>query len=405
MKLAYLVNQHPLPSQTFIRREIAALEELGIPVERYTIRTPFERAVDPADVAESRITRSVLGAGPARILAAVVATAVVDPRRFATAVALAVRLSRRSHRGVAREAAYFAEACLLARWLRRSGVTHVHVHFGTNSVAVALLAKALGGPTYSFTVHGPEEFDRPEALKLREKVAAAELVVAISEYGRSQLLRWSAPEDWPKIHVVRCGLDRAFLGDEPEPIPAGPRLVSVGRLSEQKGQLVLIEAVARVAEEVPGLELVLIGDGDMREEVERAIDAHGCRDVVRLTGVLDSDAVRKEIDASRAVVLPSFAEGLPVVLMEALARGRPVVTTYIAGIPELVDDGCGWLVPAGSVDDLVVALREVLAAPPRDLEEMGREGRRRVLDRHDVRREAARLAELLGASPASSGTS
>lgn len=400
MKVAYLVNQHPSPSQTFIRREIAALEELGVPIERFTLRTPPDPLVDAEDLADQAATRSVIDAGPVRLAVAVLATFLDRPKSFLAVARRAVHLGRRSHRGWGRAVAYFVEACTLARWLRHAGTTHLHVHFGTNAVVVALLAEGLGGPPFSFTVHGPEEFDRPEALKLGEKVAAARFVVAISEYGRSQLLRWTDQRDWSKIHIVRCGLDVAFLAGGATPVPDRPRLVSVGRLSEQKGQLVLVEAMAAVAREVPDVELVLVGDGAMRGEIERAIADTGTGDVIRLAGVLDTAAVRHEIEAARALVLPSFAEGLPVVLMEALARGRPVVTTYIAGIPELVDDECGWLVPAGSVVDLVGAIRAVLAASPATLTAKGAEGRRRVQERHDARREAARLGILFGALPA-----
>lgn len=403
MKLAYLVNQYPSPSHTFIRREIAALEAMGTPVERFSIRRPEVPLVDPRDQAELAATRAVLGAGRATIVTAVLGAMLRHPRGFGAAAARAARWGWRSVRGLPLSVAYLAEACILATWLRRAEVTHLHVHFGTNAVVVAALAELIGGPSYSFTVHGPEEFDRPEGLKLREKVASARFVVAVSEYGRSQLYRWMDPADWTKVHVVRCGLDASFLANEPTEVPDRPRLVSVGRLSEQKGQLVLLEAVSRLIADSPeiGLEVVLVGDGPMRPQVEEAIGRLDLGGTVRLAGVLSNDDVRREVEAARAMVLPSFAEGLPVVIMETLARGRPVVSTYVAGIPELVDASCGWLVPAGSVDRLVDALREVVDAAPHDLAQMGRTGRARVLERHDAQRESSRLAGLFAraASP------
>ena len=172
-------------------------------------------------------------------------------------------------------------------------------------------------------------------------------------------------------------------------MPDCARLVSVGRLCEQKGQLLLVEAVQRLAEEVD-LELVLVGDGPMRADIEALLRTAARPEAVRLAGVLDNQQVRDEMLAARATVLPSFAEGLPVVLMESLALGRPVITTFVAGIPELVHDGeSGWLVPAGSVDELVDAIREVLLAPTARLDEMGRAGAARVRTQHDAAAEAS----------------
>ena len=243
-------------------------------------------------------------------------------------------------------------------------------------------------------MHGPEEFDRPEALHLRDKVHHAAFVVVISSFGRSQMYRWTDREDWPKVHVVRCGLDSAFLRRQLSPVPAARRLVCIGRLGEQKGQLVLVEAAARLLAEGVELELVLAGEGPLREPIEAAIRDAGAGGSISITGWIDNARVRAELEAARALVLPSFAEGLPVAIMESLALGRPVVTTTVAGIPELVDDDCGRLVPAGSIDDLAEAMRWVLDAPTEQLDEMGRIGHERVAARHDVTVEAGILAEL-----------
>ena len=271
MKLAYLLNQYPMPSQTFIRREIAALEGQGIPVERFTLRRTDGSVVDAGDCAEAARTRVVLDVGPVGLAAAVVRRVLESPGPFLRALRLAVRLSRGSSHGLAVHLAYLAEACVLIGWLQRAQISHVHTHFGTNAPMVAMLTEALGGPPYSFTVHGPEEFDRPEALHLAEKVGRAVFVVAISEFCRSQIYRWCDPEDWSKVHVVRCGLDAFFLESAADPVPDRARLVSVGRLCEQKGQLLLVEAVLRLAETID-IELVLVGDGPMRADIE----AHAC---------------------------------------------------------------------------------------------------------------------------------
>ncbi len=262
-----------------------------------------------------------------------------------------------------------------------------------------MLAGALGGPPYSFTVHGPEEFDQPEFLHLAEKIRRAAFVVAISSYGRSQLYRWIGHRDWPKVQVVHCGIEPAFHAGAAVPLPSAPRLVCVGRLCEQKGQLLLVSAVGRLLRKGTPVELVLAGDGEMRAELEALIDQGGLRACVRITGWIDSATVRAEILAARALVLPSFAEGLPVVIMEAMALRRPVLSSYVAGIPELVRPGLdGWLFPAGDVDALVAALEDLLATPAATLEAMGQAAHARVLERHAIDVEAAKLAQLFRAS-------
>jgi len=258
-----------------------------------------------------------------------------------------------------------------------------------------MLARALGGPPYSFTVHGPEEFDAPESLALAEKIRRSEFVIAISSYGRSQLYRWTDHDAWPKIHVVHCGIDSAFHAASPCVTPSPFRLVCIGRLCEQKGQLLLLEAMARIVGKGVPMQLVFAGDGEMRVAVEASIKSLGLGDAVQITGWIDSSRVREEILAARALVLPSFAEGLPVVIMEAMALRRPVISTFVAGIAELVRSGeDGWLVPAGDVEALQEAIEACLTAPDEVIVRMGEGGRERVLARHSADVEAAKLARL-----------
>ena len=398
-RVAYLVNQYPKASHSFIRREIAALERQGVEVQRYAVRGWDADVPDPADALEATRTRYLLRDGLVPIAAATLRAIVARPARFLAALRLAVRLGRRAERPLVYHFVYLGQACLLVEAMRRSSAMHLHAHFGTNSAEVAVLASVLGGPPCSFTVHGPEEFDAPRALHLAEKIRHAAFVVAISSYGRSQLYRWTAAADWSRIEVVHCGLDADFHAAAGAGVPAAPRLVCVGRLCEQKGQLLLVEAAARLHREGVPFELVLAGDGEMRAAIETCVREHGLERSVRITGWVDSARVRAEILAARALVLPSFAEGLPVVIMEAMALRRPVISTCVAGIPELVEHGrTGWLVAAGDLDDLCRAMQECLGAAPADLLRMGEAGRARVLERHDVDREAARLARLFAAA-------
>jgi len=405
MRIAYLINQYPKISHAFIRREIAAVEKEGVEVVRWAIRRPGEPAVDATDSLEAKRTHVLLDAGGSGLVIGFFRVVVTRPWRCARALLRAVRLGFGSQRGVARHLVYLAEAAVLLGWAKRERVEHVHAHFGTNSATVALLCRELGGPSYSFTAHGPEEFDDAAGLGLGEKIAGAAFVVAISSYGRSQLYRHAGVRDWPKIKVVRCGVDEAFLAPPPAPMPPAPRLLSIGRLCEQKGQLVLVEALARLRAQGIAFELGLIGDGELRPLLEEAIARCGLGDCVRILGWADGPAIVKALDESRALVLPSFAEGLPVVIMEALARARPVLSTFVAGIPELVVPGeSGWLVPAGSVDELAAALRQVLETPVERLAAMGLRGREDVRRQHDMagiaRALVAHFREATPGSPA-----
>lgn len=395
MRIAYLINQYPKVSHTFIRREIEALERRGVDVLRLAVRGWDGDLPDPADAAERKRTRYLLRAGPRALAAAMLRVAVTRPLRALAAVGLAWRLSDGSERRFPVHLVYLAEAALVVQWLKAAGVTHLHAHFGTNPAEVALLSAALGGPPWSFTVHGPEEFDKAPALHLADKARDAAFVAAISSYGRSQLYRLLAAADWPKVQVVPCGLEPPLLGAPATPPPAARRLVCVGRLTEQKGQLLLIEAARRLVAGGDSLELVLAGDGEMRDAVEAAIAKAALGGRVRITGWIPGDQVRAEIKAARALVLPSFAEGLPVVIMEAMALGRPVISTYVAGIPELVRPGeHGWLVPAGDAEALTEAMRACLDAPVETLARMGAAAQGRVRARHDVDAAAGRLAGL-----------
>lgn len=386
MKIAYLTNQYPKVSHTFIRREIAALEEHGIEIVRFSIRPTPDELIDPLDVAEETRTNVLLDRGIPRLLLTAIATAVTRPFRFASALRAAVRMGARSERGMMNNLAYLMVGCSLLQLLRREGCEHVHVHFATNPVAVAMLCRMLGGPPYSFTVHGATDFDNPWSISLAEKIERAAFVVTISSFARSQLYRLCAHDQWPKITVARCGVDRSYLDVTPVYATDSRQLVCVGRLCKQKGQLLLIDAAARVRDLGEDFTLLLVGDGEMRPEVDAAIVEHGLEEVVSVTGWASGDEVRDYMNQSRALVLPSFTEGLPVVIMEAFALGRPALTTYIGGIPELVEDKvCGWLIPAGSVDALVGAMAEVLRTPVDDRAAMAREGRARVLASHDTR--------------------
>ncbi|NEY89694.1 glycosyltransferase [Tabrizicola oligotrophica] len=398
MKLAYLVNTYPRASHSFIRREIQALERIALPVHRFAMRSDRGTLVDAGDIAEDQRTEHVLERGLVRLFGTALGWMVARPAATAAAFAQAWACGARGAGGPAgtggrlRHLIYLVEAACIARRCCDLGITHLHAHFGTNSATVALLARGLGGPQFSFTVHGPEEFDAPLALSLGQKIEAAAFVVAISSFGRSQLCRWVAPRHWDKIKVVHCGI-------EPDrfPLPAalptgGPHLVAVGRFSAQKGLDLLIEAMAIAAPALPDLHLTLVGDGELRDRITGQIDRFGLGPRFTLTGWQDEAGVRRALDGAQALILPSFAEGLPMVLMEAMANGRPVIATAIAGVPELVSSDTGWTVPAGDAKALAAALLTLSQVAPDRLAEMGRAARARVFARHDIDKSASLLA-------------
>ena len=393
MKIAYLVNTYPRPSHTFIRREIQALERLGFEVHRFAMRSDRRNLKDAEDKAEDEITEHVLERNRLTLLLSALLWLLRHPLRSVAALDCTLRMGARARLRL-KHLFYFVEAVEITRRCAELGIRHLHAHFGTNSSTVACLAHILGGPRWSYTVHGPEEFDAPRALALGEKSSRAAFSVAVSSYGRSQLCRWTPVEIWPRLKVIHCGIEPARF-PAPAPLPEKLRLVAIGRFSEQKGFPLLIQAVAQAARQHPGLRLTLVGDGELRGEIEAMIEELTLRRHVTLTGWLDETQIKTELDEAQALILPSFAEGLPMVVMEAMAAARPVIATSIAGIPELVTAETGWLVPAGDVQALADAIDTLAETPHARLLRMGQAARARVLIRHDVDREAAKLAQLI----------
>jgi glycosyltransferase involved in cell wall biosynthesis len=395
MRVAYFTNQYPAVSHTFIRREIRALESLGVTVIRYALWTSADNLVHSEDQLELKQTRYVLKAGVLEILKSLLAALGARPLATMRMVLTAMRMGWKSDRGLLRHMAFAIEATVLARWSRQDKVGHLHAHFGTNSAAIAMLAGQLSGVPYSFTAHGSEEFEKAILLSIEEKLRRAAFAVCVSSFGRSQFMRWSSPNQWNKIALVHCGLDSKFFDADVVPPPSIPRLVCVGRLGEHKAQLILVEAVRRLRDDGVDCEVRLVGDGPMRPQVEAAIKQYGLAQQISVTGWVSGECVKAEMIAARAMVLPSFSENMPVVIMEAMALCRPVVSTYIAGIPELVMPGkTGWLVPSSDDIALAEALREVLSAPVEKLAAMGAAGRAHVAEHHDALKEAGKLKLL-----------
>ncbi len=400
-RIAYFVNRYPAVSHSFIRREIHGLEALGMEVERIALRGWDGELVDEVDHDERAATHYILGQSQWRLLQQVFTVFRGAPDRFLSALGLALRMGWRGTRPMPYHLGYLIEACALLQRLQQVQAAHVHAHFGTNSAEIVMLANALGGPPYSFTVHGPEEFDSPGPLGLGEKVRRSAFTVAITSYARAQLYRWVEHGHWHKVKVVHCALEPGFFTAPPVPVPSEPRFVCIGRLNEQKGQLLLLEAARILHGKGIAFEIVLIGNGELRSQLDDTIRRYGLQQQVHLAGAVSTEQMRAEIQRARALVLPSFAEGLPMVIMEVMGLRRPVLTTWVAGIPELVRHGTdGWLIPPGSVEHLVQGMEAVLATSTEDLQRMGDSAWLRARERHSLDNQARELERLIAESAA-----
>lgn len=395
MNFAYLTTVYPSVSHTFIRREILELERRGHTVHRFSIRHP-DSCVDATDHREKEKTFYCLSQPKHKIFWNSFEAFIRNPKKWTNVFFTVLRFSKLSERGLLTHLAYLAEACVLAKELQRRNVNHIHTHFGTNPTMVAFIVKQLSGVSYSFTAHGPDEFDAPIGLNLKEKIHHAEFVVAISNYGAAQLKRWAILNDWKKIIVVGCTVDDEFASGEISPQTSRNQIVCVARLSAQKGIFILLDALARMKQNNLDMNLVLAGDGELRDDIESYVQQSGLAENVTITGWIDGKEVRKHILESRALVMSSFAEGLPVVLMEAFILKKPVLSTWIAGIPELVrHKENGWLFEPNSVEALVFALTELVNTEDLRLNEMGQKGYEDVLKTHTVLSEVPKLEEAL----------
>ena len=392
--IAYITGEYPKVSHTFIQREILALRALGLRVETCTVRRPAARTVvGPLQQAEARATFGVIEAAknPLRLLGAHLRQVRRSPRAWGRALRLAWKTRSVGARAALYQLFYFLEAGVLADHLHARGVTHLHNHLGDASGNLTLITAELAGLPFSLTLHGPTVFFEPYRWALREKVARAAFVACISHYCRSQAMLFSDEADWPRLRIVHCGIQPALYQAGGEAGGEG-HVVFVGRLDPVKGVTLLLEAFAAVKARHPQARLTVAGDGPARSRLEARARDLGLE--VAFPGYLDEAQVADLLASAAMLVLPSFAEGLPVVLMEALASRIPVIATQVAGVSELVVDGVsGLIVPPGDVAGLARAMDRLLGDP--DLRaRMGEAGRARVEAEHDIQTEAAWLAEL-----------
>ena len=405
MRLGYLVGTYPAVSHTFIAREVDGLRAAGADVTTMSLRPPdADDLLGEDNRVRAQETLYVQPPRPARVARAQLVAVTREPRGWLSTLVLALRLSPGGLRAGLWHLFYFAEAVLVWSWCRQRGIRHLHAHFANAATTVTLLAAALGrreGMTWSFTMHGPTEFDDVTRFRVAEKVRDAAFVACIGDYARSQLMKLVEPRHWGKLSIVRCGIDPADFLPPPARAADGPlEVLCVGRLVPDKGQELLVRAVAQLRRRGTETRLTLVGDGPDRRAIEALAAELGVSDAVVLAGSVSQTRVRELYREAGAFCLPSFAEGVPVALMEAMATELPVVTTRIMGIPELVQDGVsGMLVAPGRVDDLVRAL-ERLAGDAQLRSALGRAGRARVTERYALAEQVRRLHALFAESAA-----
>ncbi len=395
--LAYLVSQYPAVSHTFILREVLELRRLGFTIQTASINPP-DRPPSQLTAAEreaANTTWCVKDQGARGALAALWEAALSNPAGLWRGLRFAFRLGGLDLRKLAYHLAYFAEAAMLGRWMARQKLGHLHVHFATPAATVGLLTKIMFPIGYSFTVHGPDEFYDTPGYGLAEKLKGADFVICISHYAKSQIMKLSPVSQWGKYEICRLGVDTGRFCPPPFR-EAGEvfRLLCVGRLAPAKGQHILLEALALLRGRECRPTLVFVGDGPDRRSLEAHTRRLGLEDAVVFAGAVNQDHILDYYARTDAFVLPSFAEGLPVVLMEAMAMEIPCITTHITGVPELIQNGVnGLLVAAADVEGLSEAIN-YLMDHPEESQRLAGAGRKKVLADYELGRNVAQLAKV-----------
>lgn len=397
MKLAYLVTGYPTPSHTFVQNEVRGLRARGVEVSTFApVRSAPEQVLSDADREELARTYSWRPIRPLAHLRAHLAALRERPAGYRHALRMTWARRGPGLRSKLYRFLYLGQAVVLWHRCTLDGVRHIHVHFANSSSDIAMLATEIGGDgwTWSLAMHGPTEFFDVERLQLGAKAEHAAFVVCISEFSRSQVMAFTDAASWDRLHIVHCGVDVDTLqpNGRGDPHAGPPEIICVGRLVDVKGQLVLLEAFGRLrAERGIDVHLTLVGDGPARATLEGRVAELGLGGVVEFTGALSHPEALERVRAADVFCLASFAEGVPVSLMEAMALGVPAVSTRITGIPELIRDGeSGILVAPGNVDELVDALARAIT----DRELRGRlitRGRAAVESGYDVRETVGRL--------------
>ncbi len=399
IKIGYMTGEYPRVTDTFIQQEVAALRQSGWQVDTFSVRRPHAQEQLAAQAEETARTTYILPTSLTHVLTSHAKLLLASPSSYLGALKLAGALRQPGIRGHLWQLFYFIEAGVLAQMVRQRALQHLHNHFGDGSASVAMLAAKLGGFTYSLTIHGSAIWFEPARWCLDKKADNALFIACISHFCRSQTMLYSSPDVWNKIHVVHCGVDPSLYRPRAH-MPSPGRILFVGRLAAVKGLPVLFEALETIRQRHPQVKLTLVGGGNERPQLEAAIRARSLSGHVELVGPKSPAEVREHLQQADLLVISSFAEGVPVVAMEAFASQVPVVATRVGGTAELVEDGVsGFLVPPGDASALAARINALLDDASLR-QRFGEAGRAHVTRAFDSKREATWLGEIMTAAMA-----
>jgi glycosyltransferase involved in cell wall biosynthesis len=396
------MTHYPRVALSFLSGEIDEMEARGATIHPFAMNLPDEADLRSEDARARYSKTHYLKRSWSELLGTFASTALRHPIAMTKLVGTAISSARGDLPLTVRRFSHLAQASSVARECDRRSIRHLHAQFGQAPATIAWFASEImnfpskGRASWSFTIHGFQDFVDETIARLDLKAAGAAFVVCVSDFTRSQLCRLLHPSLWNRAHVIRCGIDLShFAMRDARSQSSPPRLITVGRLSSEKGQVVLLRACKLLTDRGTKVRLTLIGSGPLEGLIRDEIASEGMEDYVELTGELPPDAVRSRLEESDVFCLTSFAEGLPISIMEAMAVGVPVIATSIAGIPELVvNEDTGLLVPPGNIDALADAL-ETLLGNEKLRDKLVSRARKRVEERHDRHRNCEAMFELL----------
>jgi colanic acid/amylovoran biosynthesis glycosyltransferase len=371
LRVGYVLTHYPRLAQTFIAAEIAAVERAGVTIRPFAMNPPAGSETSAPGATERIAQTTYLKPRIARALMALTGQLLRHPIGVGRVVAMAVASAGGSPGRLVRRVAHLVQAAYIAREARRERLDYLHAQFGLAPATIAWFASALAAAAgqrlpFGFTIHGFHDFVDAAESRLDLKARDAAQVLCVSDFTRSQLCLVTDPALWPRFHVARCGIDLSLFSYRPPSRHDGnPIVLAVGRLSAEKGFDVLLEALVQLKQAGAPLRLVLVGEGPLRGSLESTARASGIGELVEFAGELPPAEVRERLGNADLFCLPSFSEGLPISIMEAMAAGVPVVTTWIAGIPELAEaEVTALTVPPARADALAEALRRLAGDEP-----------------------------------------
>jgi len=399
--IGYICARFPSMTETFVYNEVLKLREQHVDIKVFSIHRPMPETLSSETHA---LTQGTFYAFPLRIIQFGMAHLyflLVKPLRYSYIIlTFVVAKNITDIRGMRRTLWHFLEAVCIAHESRKQRISHHHAHFATGPAGVAMFVSILNGTTFSFTIHAADLFS--DKLLLKDKVRLAKFIITISHYNKQTLLR-QCPEATPeKIQVVRCGVDLDTFQPNRSRRGEGVRLLSVGRLVEKKGFVYLVHACKVLKERGYSSQCIIIGDGPDRPVLEHLIVELHLQEDLTLVGSVIHESMREHYENADIFVLPCVIardndqDGIPIVLMEAMAMELPCVSTSVSGIPELIEDmRSGLLVEPRNVKALADAI-EKLIRNERLRNELGKNGRNKVFNDFNIEHSTDRLAEIFG---------